>query len=125
MVGDLAALVGGIDALEHLDTIPLPDEPFDWSVVADTDCSFVENLLGLIDEHVERLFGVEYRTVAHRLVERIASRDPATLRSGSEVRTAAAITWLALRGNGVINGRRWPTANGIWAMFRVSSCAGR
>jgi hypothetical protein len=125
MVNDLAALVGGIDALEHLDSVPLPDEPFDWGVVTENDRSFVENLLGLIDDHVERLFGIEYRTVTHRLIERIASLDSATLRSGSQVRTAAAITWLALHGNGVVNGRPWPTANGIWAMFRVSSCAAR
>jgi hypothetical protein len=124
-VSDLAGLVGGIDALEGLDDVPLRDDPFDWTLVADKDRSVVAELLALIDDRVEHAFGIEYQIVTHRLLERIATHDPSSLRRGSVMRTAAALTWLALRGNGELSGRRWPSATGIWAMFRVSSCADR
>jgi hypothetical protein len=125
MVNDLAGLVGGIDALERLDAVQLPGDPFNWAAVADTDRAVVCDVLARIDDCVERAYDIEYRTIARRLLERIAALDPNSLRRGSVVRTAAAITWLALRGNGRLDGRGWPTADGLWAMFGVSSCAAR
>ncbi len=125
MVGDLCDLVGGIHNLENLDVTPLRDTPFDWAVVSETDQVMVRELLREIDERVASWFGDEYQVIAHRLVERIASHSPKSLSRGPATRTAAAITWLALRGNGALARSRWPRANTIWSVFRVSNCTDR
>ena len=33
LFSSLIGIVGGVDALWRLDTVPLPDEPFDWAAV--------------------------------------------------------------------------------------------
>jgi hypothetical protein len=125
MIKDLCDLIGGIDALQDLDAIPLPNAGFDWAVVADADRTVVTEVLAEIDQRVAHWFGDEYQVVAHRLLARLAAHNPSSLYRGTAVRTAAAITWLALRGNDALGGRRRPTASTVWAVFRVSNCADR
>jgi hypothetical protein len=46
---ELVALVGGAEALRHLDVEPIPDEPFDWSAVEELDRPFVARVQGALD----------------------------------------------------------------------------
>src|SRR5262245_46941788 len=50
MFEPLIPYVGGADALWALDETPLPDEPFDWSVVDDQDRAMVAQVLAATDE---------------------------------------------------------------------------
>ena len=59
----LIAQVGDADALWRLDAIPLPDEPFDWSVVEPRDVAFVEQVLALSDRCCVEMLDIEFRTV--------------------------------------------------------------
>ncbi len=122
---ELATLAGGIDALERLDADPLPDEPFAWPSVADRDRGFLAETLAAADDCCERRLDLEYRTIVRRLLARVATHDPRPLRRRpNATRCAAALVWLALRGNGAVGRRRsqW-SAEEVWSWFRVSSCA--
>ena len=140
-LGRLALEVGGVDALDTLDDCPVPDEPFDWSLVTEADRDAVGAILDALEDgvldtpHQEFLgrFGfplpgvprvdTEYRTIARRLLALIASADPRSLRKSSARRNAAAILWLAMRSNDAFD-RRF-RANDLWDMFGVSSCTTR
>lgn len=122
----LAEEVGGADALWSLDTEPLPDEPFDWTVVESADRPVVEDVLRLVDECCALTLDDEYRTVARRLLARVVSRDPRPLRrSRTPTRTAAAIVWLAGQASGGFARRGRRSAAWIWDWFGVGSCADR
>jgi hypothetical protein len=120
----LVELVGSDDALWSLGTQPLPDEPFDWSVVLPAECAFVDEVLRLVDECCDALLDVEYRTIARRLLARIAARDPRPLRRHPDAsRVAAALVWLTASTTGPFRGRN--TAGWIWSWFGVSNCSDR
>jgi hypothetical protein len=125
MVRQLTAVVGGIDALEGLDTEPIPDEPFAWSTVLDRDRAFVAEVLEATDGSCDEWLDTEYRTIVRRLLALVASHDSRPLRRRtSATRFAAALVWLALNGNGDVGRRaRW-RAQDIWWRFGVTSCAG-
>jgi len=110
MLEYLARDVGGQDQLDHLDTAPLPDEQFQWSGIADDVAVRVAEVLELTDRCCDKLLDVEYRTVARRVLARVASRDPAVFRRKARVETAAAaVVWIAGKANGLfesIPGRR-------------------
>lgn len=97
----LARQVGGEEQLNHLDARPLPDEPFDWSGIPDDITTRVAEVLGLTDRCCEVLLDVEYRTVARRVLARVASRGPAAFRRKARADTAAAaVVWIAGKANG-------------------------
>ena len=76
IVGALAGLVGGIDALEQLNDNPIADDPFDWTVldrVDRVDRAVVTAVLAEIDRCPDYIVDNEYRTVAHRLLELVAT----------------------------------------------------
>jgi hypothetical protein len=124
---DLQAFVGGFDALMHLDSAPLPDDEFDWSSVAPRDEAFVAAVLALVDHCCEYLLDHEYRTIARRILARVAARDPRVLRrSANTQRFAAALVWLAGRGSGAF-ARRGPPPRSpqLWRWFGVTDCSER
>lgn len=122
---DLAAQVGGVDVLAALDVDPLPSSRVDLAGVHPAHAGRVRDVVEAVDHHGRRLLDDEHTTIIHRLVEAVIRHDPKVLGRGEPVNTAAALTWLALRGNGELGGRRWPTAEDIWCSFGVSSCASR
>ena len=122
-VRTLANLVGGIDPLERLDAEPLIDEPFAWSTVRDADREAVRALLALTDACCDQWLDVEYRTIVRRLIARISAHEVTALRGRAAPRsTAAALVWLAVSGNGDLDGRtgRW-RAKDVWSWFAASS----
>ncbi|MGV0741051.1 DUF6398 domain-containing protein [Mycolicibacterium sp. XJ870] len=97
----LAREVGGDEQLDQLDTVPLPDEPFDWTGIADDVTARVADVLELSDRCCDALLDVEYRTVARRVLSRVASSGPAVFRrKGSADTAAAAVVWIAGKANG-------------------------
>jgi hypothetical protein len=122
----LLELVGGWDELWSLDAEPLPDESFAWSAVEPVDRPFVGEVLRLVDECCNALLDAEYRTIARRLVARIAANDPRALRrSPHAARCAAGLMWLVGMTSGPFRRRGRGSAGWIWAWFGVSNCADR
>jgi hypothetical protein len=124
---DLQAFVGGFDALMRLDTEPIPNEEFDWSSVESQDEAFVAPVLMLVDDCCEQMLDDEYRTIARRILARIAARDPRVLRRRANAdRFAAGLVWLAGRGSGCFErGGSGPKSPGLWRWFSVTDCSDR
>jgi hypothetical protein len=123
----LQAFVGGFDELMHLDAEPLPNEEFDWSTVEPQDETFVALVLMLVDECCDQMLDNEYRTIARRMLARIAARDPRVLRRSENTdRFAAGLVWLAGRGSGGFarRGSR-PKSGQLWRWFGVTDCSDR
>jgi hypothetical protein len=100
----LAQDVGGESVLGSLDDDSLPDEPFDWTGIADDIRPFVTQVLHACDNGCDQLLDAEYRTACRRLLARAASGDPSVFRrKASPVKSAAAITWLIGRANNRFN----------------------
>jgi hypothetical protein len=93
--------VGGPEALDALDVVPLPDEDFDWSRVPEDVHGRVREVLALVDRACDELLDVELRTAARRLLARAAARDPQAVARGKAETTAAAICWIAAKANDV------------------------
>lgn len=126
----LAAQCGSIDALETLTADPLPIEQFELDTVelAALDAeqvARVQELLSIIAEVAADRLDAEYRTIARRVVLRLASLPDSPLVGAAQARRkAAAIVWVALAGSGDVGrrrGHRWSTGD-IWRWFGVSSC---
>jgi len=138
-VDRLARLAGGLDALEGLDTAPLPlAEPFDAVGIDDADLPAVQAVLHALHEYRPPYFDAvsrvgraftpswlqgEHITIVHRLVARAARsglqhwhRDPR--------RMAAAFVWLALGGNWAMGRASAVSAQDIWRWYDVSECRG-
>ena len=84
MLDDLAAVVGGTEALANLTDSPLPDELFSWDGIADDSGAEVEEILGLCDHACEAMLDPEYRTACRRLLarSRAVSRRSSAARAG-------------------------------------------
>ena len=104
----LAAEVGGDDALNTLDTAPLPDEAFDHRrVLEDPELQArVAKILSLMDEACHQYFDVEHRTACRRLLADLAEVDPDALVRGRANTAAAAIVWLIGTANDSFQGFR-------------------
>lgn len=141
---ELAACVGGIDALERLDIEPLLPQPFDASAVPLAHRPLVVSIHSEMQAGIDAFnrpfnslwtttglpelpppFDAEYRAIAQRILLRLATANGGALARSTPRRTAAAIAWLAFRGNQKKRGRRRPevTADGVWRAFNVSNCA--
>lgn len=102
---ELAVEVGGDDVLEALDDSPLPDEPFDWTGIAEDIAPRVREVLEMVDRCCDDLLGVEYRTACRRLLARAAVGDPKVFRRTAKVdTTAAAIVWIIGTANNIFDG---------------------
>lgn len=99
----LAEGLGGQEQLAEMDATPLPDEPFDWSGLADDIHETVATWLDWCDRCADDLFDTELRTVFRRFLARAAAADPGIFRRrASPVRGAAALVWAAARANGAV-----------------------
>ncbi len=99
----LARHVGGPQALDSLDDTPLPDEELDLSAVPTDIHERVREVQALVDDFADQSFGVELRTAARRFLARAAAGDPAIFRRASRADTAAAaVAWIAARGNHLV-----------------------
>jgi hypothetical protein len=101
--------VGGPEALAQLDDVPLPDEPFDWTGIADDIRDRVSEVLMLADACCDELLDVEYRTAARRVLARVATNGPEVFRRRGGANTAAgAICWWLCQINTTrtVGGRR-------------------
>ncbi len=79
-----------------LDAEPLPDEPFDWSVVPADLGDEVAATLSAIDRVCDAALDVELRTVSRRLLARLVEADTAPFRrSPHHDRLAAGIVAVA------------------------------
>jgi len=77
---------------------PLPDEPFDWSGVAEDVQGRLREVVDLVDECCAEILDVEHRTAARRLLARAVVADPKIFRRrGAPERAAAAICWVICR----------------------------
>ena len=104
---DLAATVGGQEALDALSSEPLPDEPFDWDRVPDDVRPRVGTVLELVDRCCVELLDVELRTAARRLLARVAAADPELFLRRSRLEgTAAAVCWIVATANHLFRDRR-------------------
>lgn len=106
LLGMLAVEVGGPDALEELDAVPLPDDPFDRTVlVGRRDATErVEDIVSLLDGACGELFDVEHRTACRRLLADLVAVDAALLLRGRAETAAGAVLWLIGKGNDSFEG---------------------
>ncbi|MGK2318419.1 hypothetical protein ACSJLP_13065 [Gordonia rhizosphera NBRC 16068] len=112
MLEGLDRKVGGRPALVRLDDLPLPDEPFEWSGVADDIVPVVREVLAACDACADELLDVEHRTAMRRFLRRSAVGDPAIFRrKASPARGAAAVAWVVCRANN--------TAGAYWSGLTV------
>lgn len=101
----LAAEVGGDHVLDALDDAPIPDEPFDWTGIADDVVPIVGEILAHVDRCCDDLLDLEYRTACRRLLARAAVGDPRVFRRKAKSETAAAaIVWIVGRANQIFEG---------------------
>ncbi len=105
MLDTLRRAVGGEDALDKLDAVPLPDEPFAWAPIPADIHARVTEVLRLVDRCCDELLDVEYRTACRRYLGRAAATDPEIFRRRSRAETAAAaICWGIGKANDLFNG---------------------
>jgi hypothetical protein len=120
----LVTYVGGLDELLALDRAPLPEEPFDWSVVDAVDRAFVERVLALSEEYCRHKLDAEFVTITRRILARVAARDPRVFRRRADAaRCAASLVWLAGRANGYFGRGLIGTGGPLWGWFGVTDCA--
>jgi hypothetical protein len=122
-----AGEVGGREALAALDTEPLPDEDFDWSVVPADITEPVAETVRLLDDLATERFDVEFRTACRRFLATVVTGDPGIFRRrGSTASAAAVVAWLVGRANGIVaRGAHGMTAGELWAHFGLKGASSR
>jgi hypothetical protein len=122
-----AGEVGGREALAALDSEPLPDEDFDWSIVPADITGPVAEAVGLLDTLATERFDVELRTACRRFLASVVAGDPGIFRRrGSTTSAAAVVAWLVGRANGVVaSGGYGITAGELWAHFGITGASSR
>ena len=96
----LAEQVGGQEALDALDDVPLPDEEFGWDGVPADVRDRVGEVLAACDRCCDDLFGPEYRTACRRLLARAGPGLPGMLRKTTKPEAiAAGLCWVIGKGN--------------------------
>jgi len=106
MRDNLCRAVGSEDALNTLDALPLPDEPFAWDPIPADIHERVREVLQLVDRCCDELLDVECRTACRRYLSRAAAADPEIFRRRSRPETAAAaICWGIGKANDLFSGK--------------------
>lgn len=120
---ELGEFVGGLDVLEQLHAEPLPDEPFDWGAAGLAHRGLVAQILELADAACDELFDAEIRTVARRVLARaVRAGSPKLHDDADPVRLAAALVWVAAKGNVRLGRAAGLYAKQLWAHFGVPDC---
>ncbi len=120
LLGSLDRKVGGRLALQNLDAQPLPDEPFEYSGIAEDIRPVVQEVLDACDRCADELLDVEHRTAMRRFLSRAAVGDPAIFRrKASPVRAAAAVAWVICRANDTVGTSSSPAVQDLLAWFGV------
>lgn len=122
----LAAVCGGIQALETLRDDRIPDQPFDPSGLTDADRGVATEILARIEAACDRsrLLDAQHRTISRRLLAAAAAHPAQPLRRKvAPERIAAALAWIMLRGNLQLGRRGRLTAQLLWELFAVGNCA--
>jgi hypothetical protein len=89
---------GGPEAYAALNDDPLPDEPFDWSLVPDQWRDKTSLALARLDQMTTDLCDVETRTVARRVLANLAIRGDVFKRPTTDMDAlAAGIIWALCR----------------------------
>ncbi|WP_270887319.1 hypothetical protein [Pedococcus sp. 5OH_020] len=112
----LRRVVGGVRALDELRTDPLPDEPPTLADVTPELRARVDGIREQADDVAERLFGVELRTVARRLLATVSAIPSLFLHADRDEQAAAALVWAAAKGNDLIGPGRLMPASAIQAL---------
>jgi hypothetical protein len=89
--------VGGPEAYATLNDDPLPDEPFDWSLVPDQWREQTSVALVRLDQMTTDLCDVETRTVARRVLASLAAEGEVFKRPTDVDALAAGIIWALSR----------------------------
>jgi hypothetical protein len=136
---DLVTVVGSVDALIALDTTPHTQHTETVNAVG-ASTSAMANLVAatitgtqMNDALVATYqnlgcdafypFDAETRTIALRLLHRVARTNPHVLEATANAsRVAAALMWVALRGSRMLNPRTQITASAIWDRYGVGDC---
>jgi hypothetical protein len=137
-IRELAALVGGIDALLALDATPQPEFRVDPTTI-DARSNSLSAVIDAIEHpalttklrdsfdastsSLPRLYDDEIVTIAHRVLDRVLGRDPAVVTAAKDPdRVAAALVWIALRASRMFERRgatRGLASNDLWHWFDV------
>jgi hypothetical protein len=124
MLDSLRRAVGGDDALQQLETDPLPDEDFAWERVPEDVHQRVTDVLVLCDAFADARLGVEFRTACRRFLADVAAGDPVVFRrKGAAHRAAAAVCWVIAKANNAVG--TWSTmeVQELLAFFNVQGSA--
>lgn len=125
--------VGGAEALDSLDTDPLPVEPLVLDEVpqdlhaklAEIDAALVAGLAAVDTGHLPHFDPVldeEFLTACRRFLVQAAVGDPEALRGRASVtNTAAAVAWVIGRGNGLVGGSGPLRATDLMRAFGAKS----
>ncbi len=121
LLDPLRCAVGGQDALDRLDTTPLPDEPFGWDPIPDDIHERVAEVLQLVDRCCDELLDVECRTACRRYLGRAAAADPEIFRRRGRAQTAAAaICWGIGKANDLFGFGRTILVKDLMGHFGIS-----
>jgi hypothetical protein len=100
MLDSLRRAVGGDDALDRLDAVPLPDEPFAWEAISPDVHDRVADVLRLVDRYCEAELDTEFRTACRRLLAKAAAGNADVFRRRAQPETAAAaVCWSVAKAN--------------------------
>lgn len=115
----LALRVGGMPALDELDTIPLGDEPLTLPRLSPTASATIEEVAEHVDRAcVEYFADAELRTAARRLIALIAERDADTLVRGKSPNAASAVCWIIAHANDAFSSK---TVKGLTEFLGVKT----
>ena len=117
----------GADALDDLDTAPLPDEPLDLSQAPPDVHDKVTAVADLVDACCAELLDAEHRTACRRLLGDVAAADPGIFRRRGRAETAAAaVVWIVVKANrGFTQRAGGLTAKALGEWFGVGSNPGQ
>jgi hypothetical protein len=119
----LAAVCGGVEALETLSTDPIVDDLPALDTVPEAHQPLAAEIIAEIEAAGARILDEELQVIVRRLVAAAAVHDSRPLRTRTTpVRLAAALTWIALRGNMQLGPRARLTAEELCELFRVTPC---
>lgn len=121
LLAEYAADVGGEDALWALDAEPLPLEDLQLDGLDPDTALIIVQASALCDDVLRFDWCLELRTVARRLLVRLARESPAALRRPAVGSIAAAVTYIAVHANLVPRRGGWLSTDNIASLSGTSA----